>query len=144
MNSAFPRLQEELAVAPQLTPEQLPALAAEGFRTLICNRPDDEEPGQPSAAAMAAAAAQHGLAFCNLPITSATLSDADIDAFGQALADLPRPILAYCRSGNRCTVLWALARAGERPLPELQQAAAAAGYDLGPWLDRMASRAAAR
>lgn len=123
-------LTDDLHVSPQIALADLKALAASGYRAVISNRPDGEEPGQPMAAEMAAAAEAAGLAFRHLPVTVPTMTEADAAAFGAALAELPGPVLGFCRSGTRTTMLWALSQAGGRPTDEIVAAAAAAGYDL--------------
>lgn len=138
------QLEPGLSVCGQLQPGDVDALADAGFRSLVCNRPDLEEPGQPSADQIEHLARAHGLAWASIPVTSASLDDADVRAFKIALDNLPRPILAYCRSGNRCCVLWALARAGTKPEGQLTDTAAAAGYNLDAWLPRMRALAAAK
>ncbi len=124
------RLTPTLSVAPQIAPDDLPAAAAAGFTTLICNRPDGEQPGQPDHETMARAAQAAGLRFVFLPVVTGQLNEAQGRAFGEALAQAEGPVLAYCRSGTRSTQLWALSQAGKRPWAEVLQAAAAAGYDL--------------
>lgn len=137
-------LEPGLSVCGQLQPEDVAALAAAGFRTLICNRPDHEEPEQPAADAIERQAQAHGLAWAAIPITSASLDSMDVRSFAAALDSLPRPILAYCRSGNRCCVLWALARSVSLPEEHLVETAQAAGYNLDAWLPRMRAQAAAK
>lgn len=110
----------DLAVAGQLTPADLPAVAAAGFRAVICNRPDGESEGQPAFAEIAAAARRAGLEAEYLPVVSGQLGQDDAVAFGQLLDTLPKPILAYCRSGTRSFTLWSLsegARGTPRPRP---------------------------
>ncbi|WP_126976542.1 TIGR01244 family sulfur transferase [Frigidibacter oleivorans] len=119
------------AAAPQLQPEDMAAVAAQGFRTVICNRPDDEQPGQPDRASMEAAARAAGMEYRFLPIAQG-FPPAMIEGMRAALDDCPGPVLAYCRSGTRSTFLWALAEAGHRPAEEIVAAAAGAGYDLAP------------
>lgn len=142
MNASFPRLEEGLHVAAQIGIADLPAIAAAGFRSLICNRPDDEAEDQPSMAEIKSAAGALGLSLRCVPVIGSAISEADIAAQRAALDELPRPILAYCRSGNRCSVLWALARAGELPADQLIATGQAAGYDLSalrPWLQARAA-----
>jgi len=123
-------LDPALHVAPQIALEDVPALKAAGYATLISNRPDGEEPGQPDAAAVRAAAEAAGLAFVHIPVSMPTLGPGEVEALRRALDTLPGPALAFCRSGTRSTVLWALSQAGGRPADELIAAAAAVGYDL--------------
>lgn len=123
------QLTPDLAVAPQIMPEDLPALAEAGFRVLINNRPDDEVGPDEDDAAMRAAADAAGLAYHFNPFTPGQITPEMISAQAEALA-APGPKVAYCRSGNRSTVLWALTRAGHEPVETLLQTAARAGYDL--------------
>ena len=120
----------ELAVSPQIAPSDVAEIAAQGFRSIMCNRPDGEDPHQPAYAELTAAAEAAGVAITNVPIVSSALTEADIDAFAAAVDELPGPMLAYCRTGTRCTRVWALTQSKERPVPEILSMAAAAGYDL--------------
>ena len=124
-------IDDHVAVAPQITPEEVTALAAAGFTEIVNNRPDDEEPGQPSGAEIAAAAAEAGIAYRAIPITHAGFSANQVEAMASALASSSGAVLAYCRSGTRSAHLWALARArmGDDP-GTLVAKAAAAGYDI--------------
>lgn len=137
------KLNDEVEVSGQISPADVPALAARGIRALICNRPDGEAAGQPAARDLEQAAAAHGLAFRSIPFTSGAQTPADVEAFARALDELPKPVLAYCRSGLRSASIWAMAEAGRRPVDELIAAAAGAGYDLSrlrPVLQALASR----
>ena len=102
-------IDEGLSVGPQIAPEQVAELKARGFRSVICNRPDAEEPGQPSFAAVAEAARIGGLQARHIPVAG-TASEAQATEFAAALRDLPGPVYAYCRSGSRSAHL--AARAG--------------------------------
>lgn len=124
------RLTPELAVAAQLVPSDVRAAAAAGYTTLICNRPDGEQPGQPSHEAMAQAAADAGMRFVFQPVISGRITPEQAHAFGEALAQADGPVLAYCRSGTRCATLWAMSQGSERPWAEVIATAAAAGFDL--------------
>ena len=76
----------------------------------MCNRPDGEAADQPAAAEIRAEAERLGLAFAHVPVVSGAITGADVEDFKDALAELPSPVLAYCRSGARCQNLWMLAR----------------------------------
>ncbi len=102
------QITPEFSVAPQIEPGDMPAIKAAGFRTVICNRPDGEEVGQTGFAEIAEAARAHGLVARHVPVASGMVSEKDAAGFGAALQDLPRPILAYCRSGARSATLWSL------------------------------------
>jgi uncharacterized protein (TIGR01244 family) len=135
-------LNESVAVAPQIRPEDVPALARAGYVLIVNNRPDDEEPDQPSGDAIRAAAEAAGLAYTAIPVTHAGFSHPQLDAMADALRQADGPVLAYCRSGTRSCNLWALAaaKAGRDPALLAQQAQGA-GYDLSairPTLDALA------
>lgn len=124
-------IDDRISVASQITPEDIPALAAAGFSYVINNRPDDEEPGQPAGAAIARAAAEAGLGYAAIPVTPGGFSGQQVEAMSKALAEADGPVLAFCRSGTRSCNLWALAAAYEGGEPEeLIEKAAAAGYDI--------------
>jgi sulfide:quinone oxidoreductase len=97
-----------LSVAGRLDRADIDTLARDGVRTIINNRPDGEDPGQLPAAEARRIAEAQGLAYHHIPITAATLSRADVDAFAAVLRDAPAPVVAHCRSGTRSTLLWAL------------------------------------
>lgn len=129
-------LTDQLSVTAQVQAANIQALAAQGFRSIINNRPDDEEGGQPTDAALEAAAHQAGLQWRHIPV-SGRPEQAQVDAFAAALKDLPGPILAFCRSGQRSSMLWALQAEGSADT--ILQTARTAGYDLSPlrpWLGR--------
>lgn len=107
----------DLAVGPQIMPSDMAALAAAGFRSVIDNRPDGEGPDQPTFREIADAAAEHGLDARYLPVVAGAVTDEHVAAFKAALADLPKPVFAYCRSGNRSTTLCALSQAGTQNGP---------------------------
>ena len=103
-------LTSDFAVTGQITPEQVPAIAAAGFKSILCNRPDDEGPGQCAFSEVARAAERAGLQARHLPVVSGQVSEAHVAAMAQLLRELPGPVLAYCRSGARSTGLWQLAQ----------------------------------
>ncbi len=132
------RLTNELAVAGQVTPGDLSGLAAQGIRAIICNRPDGEASGQPAYAEIEKAATASGIKIVYQPVPSNAISEADVQAFGKLLDELPRPLLFYCRTGMRSTALWALSQAGKVPVEDIVETAAMAGYDLKALLPRLA------
>jgi sulfide:quinone oxidoreductase len=134
------KLTESVSVASQIAPTDVEGLAAAGFRALICNRPDNEEPGQPDYRAIERAAHAAGLQIRFVPLASGQPPDERLVAdFRQALDELPSPVLAYCRSGTRSTALWCLAEAGHRPLDDILTRALAAGYDMRGLAPRIAT-----
>ncbi|TVV70507.1 TIGR01244 family sulfur transferase [Sphingomonas solaris] len=131
----FRKLDDTISVAAQIDPADLAEAKRQGFVAIVNNRPDGEQPGQPTDAEMAAAAGAQGLAYVAIPITHAGFTDAQVTAMGEALAAAGGPVLAYCRSGTRSTYVWALARAAAGDdAAALTAKAAAAGYDIsGLW-----------
>jgi uncharacterized protein (TIGR01244 family) len=100
-------IADGISVAPQLTPEAMAAAAAAGFKSVVNNRPDYEHgPDQPSSAQMQAAAVAAGLQYRHLPVSGGYQSPEEIAAFAALLQELPRPVLAFCRSGARSTNLY--------------------------------------
>lgn len=124
------KITGDLSVSAQICAEDLPAIAARGFRSVICNRPDGEAADQPAFGEIEAAARAAGLEIRNQPIVAGTLGDADAAAFGAALDELPKPVLAYCRTGTRSATLWSLSQAGRLPAAEILAKTRAAGYDM--------------
>lgn len=125
------RLTDTYAVAPQIAPEDLPAIRAAGFTTVIDNRPDGEIPGELHTQAMRAAAEAAGLAFVANPVIGGALTMENVTAQAAAIAAAPGPVLAYCASGNRSSVVWALSHAGKLPTDDLIAIPARFGYQLG-------------
>src|ERR1700739_3293083 len=113
------KITEELSVAPQIPAAEVPALAAAGFRAVICNRPDGESSDQPCCGDIEAAVTASGLAWRMQPGRSGGVTREDADACAALMAKLPKPVLAYCRTGTRCATLWCLSQAGKRPLPDI-------------------------
>lgn len=137
------QITPDFAVAPQITPDEVPAIAALGFRTLINNRPDDEITEALDSAAMAMAAAEAGLAYHHLPYFPGQMTPDLVAAFEAVMVTAEGPVLAYCRSGTRSSHLWAMEQAGKRPVAQILSAAAEAGYDhsgLVPLLEDHAAK----
>ena len=140
----FRTLTDTIFVAPQIDVDAVAAAHAAGVKLIINNRPEDESPDQTPGAEIEAAARAAGLDYVAIPVGHAGFSQPQVDAMAAALGDAQGKILAYCRSGTRSTLLWALAQASEGAQPEaLAESAAAAGYDLSPiraMLDMLSSR----
>ena len=124
------QITEKTAVSPQITPQDMTAIKEAGFRAIICNRPDGEGVDQPSFEEIEAEAKKVGLAAAYVPVTSGMVRDEDVESFGAALKDLPRPVLAYCRTGTRSATLWSFHESKKRPMHEILAATKAAGYDM--------------
>jgi sulfide:quinone oxidoreductase len=113
----FKSITPNFSVSAQLTPEDVHQAAVQGFKSIICNRPDGEEAGQPSAAAIQKEAEALGLSFTYIPAVSGAITEDDTAKMKAALADMPSPILAYCRSGARSSKLWEMATKGQDKMP---------------------------
>lgn len=123
-------LSSELAVSAQIRTEDLAHIRAAGFQSIICNRPDGEAGDQPLYAEIERAAQELGMRCAYLPAESGKVSDEQGQQFGELMMALPKPVLAYCRTGMRSTTMWALAEARRKSLPEIVAAAQKAGYDM--------------
>lgn len=129
----FTRLDENILVAPQVAPADLAEARSRGVTMVINNRPDGEAPDQPTSAEMEAAARAAGLDYVAIPVTAGGFSLPQVEAMGEALATSGGDVLAFCRSGTRSTLLWALAQARGGADPDAIAAKArAAGYDVSP------------
>lgn len=104
------KLSDEYTVSGQITPDDVQEIASRGYRSIMCNRPDGESPDQPDFAEIEAAAREAGLEVAFLPVVSGQITDEDVEAFRKRIAELPKPVFAYCRSGGRCQNLWMLSR----------------------------------
>lgn len=129
----FRKIDDSISVAPQIGIGEVEAAAAQGFKMIINNRPDQEEPGQLSGDAVRTAAEAAGLAYVAIPISPGGFSVDQVEAMRDALNDAGGPVLAFCRSGTRSTFVWALARGTEGDdAATLADKAAQAGYDISP------------
>lgn len=135
-------LTDAYAVAPQIAPDEVAAIRAAGYTTLINNRPDAEIPPALQSAAMRAAAEAAGLVFVDNPVIGGAISDANAAAQGAAIAAAAGPVLAYCASGNRSSIVWALSQAGRVATDDLVATAARWGYNLEPFRARIEAAAA--
>lgn len=129
------RITPDYAVTPQIAPDDVPVIAEQGFRTVICNRPDAEIPAELSAQVIRAAVEAAGLRFVENPVTHPTMTPERVAAQAAAMAEAP--VLAYCASGTRSSVLWALMQAGRMKTDEILAATARAGYDLSALRPRL-------
>ena len=102
----FGKLSTRFHVAPQITAEDLAEISADGFKTIISNRPDGEELDQPRSSDLATDAARHNITFLHVPVVAGSITDSDIEAFKRACEGIDSPILLFCRTGGRCRELW--------------------------------------
>lgn len=135
-------LSSRVFVSEQITTTDIGVASAQGIKTIINNRPDDEAPGQPKSADLAAAAAELGMQFVDLPVVAGQITDENIEQFESAYPDLEAPVLMFCRTGGRSTALWALNEAKTLDVDTVLATASDAGYDLSAMRPRLASRSA--
>ena len=128
------KITDELSVSPQINVSDVADIAAAGFRAVICNRPDGEAFDQPLSDDVAAAVTAAGMEWRMQPVSQVSLADAD--TFGKLLAELPKPVLAFCRTGTRCTALWSLSEIDKRPADDILARTRAAGYDMAALVQR--------
>lgn len=131
------RVTDALSVSPQISPEDVADIAAAGYRSIVCNRPDGEAPDQTSYSEIEAAAKSAGLETVWQPVLSGTVRDSDGERFGEIVSSMPAPVFAYCRSGTRCIVLWSLSQAQSMAADDIVSRAAEVGYDLGGLMPRL-------
>lgn len=131
--SDFRQLSARVWASPQIDLADVAAAAAAGFTLVINNRPEGESHDQTSGEDIEAAVRAAGMGYCAIPITPGGFTREQVDAMAQALAGAEGPVLAYCRSGTRSTLLWSLAQAAGGEDPEaIAGAAQRAGYDISP------------
>lgn len=129
----FRQITDTVFASPQITLAEVAEAGAQGFRLIINNRPEGESDDQTPGEEIAAAAQAAGMDYVAIPVTHAGFSEAQVKAMAEALANADGPVLAYCRSGTRSTLLWALAEASKGANPTVIAAQAArAGYDIAP------------
>jgi uncharacterized protein (TIGR01244 family) len=126
------RINDKISVAKQPEIEAFAELAADGFKAVINNRPDGEDAQQPGSAAEKQAAADAGLAYTHIPVTGATITEADIRTFQAALANTDGPVLAHCKGGTRSLTLWVLGEVldGRMRADEVRTFGEKRGFDL--------------
>lgn len=129
-----------LSVSEQILPDQLAELKEAGFRAIVCNRPDGEGSDQPLFDEIKRSAQAIGIEAHYLPAESGKVTDEQGIAFGKLFETLPKPVLAYCRSGMRSTTMWALSQAGRQPLPYIVETAKKAGFDMKGVIRRIANQ----
>ena len=129
----FRKLTDNIYASPQITLEDVAEAAAMGVKLIINNRPEGESDDQIPGADIETAARAAGIDYVAIPVTHAGFSEPQVVAMAKALDDAQGPILAYCRSGTRSTLLWALSEASQGGDPDaLTNMAAKAGYDVSP------------
>jgi len=135
----FAKINTELTVSDQITIEDLKEIQAQGYKTIFCNRPDQESEGQLAFSVIEKEAQNLGIKAIHQPVIGGQISDDDIAQFGSSFELAQKPVFAYCRSGTRCSTLWALSHAKKMPIDEILNKTQIAGYDLSPLLERLNS-----
>ena len=123
------KLTDSLSVAAQITPKDIPNIAAQGFTTIVCNRPDGEGPDQSSMDEIQEACNAVGLLFVRYPVNAMNFPGSDLDGLGELFDDSSQTVLAYCRTGTRCANLWVATRT-EDDMPQAVNVTRAIGFDL--------------
>ena len=132
-------ISDKLSLSEQLQVADIASLHELGFRSIICNRPDGEAADQPTFDEIRAEAEKLGMEIRYLPVVPGQVSDENVESFSQAMRELPKPTMAYCRTGTRSATLWSLGQARTQSVPEILAAARAAGYDLSGVVRRLAN-----
>lgn len=127
----FRAVTGDISVSPQISVDDVAEAARQGFRTIINNRPDGEDAAQPPARDIEAAARAAGLAYFHVPVTGRPTPE-QVRTTERILAETSKPVLAFCRTGNRSILTWSLGQAesGARSRGELIELGRRAGYDL--------------
>jgi uncharacterized protein (TIGR01244 family) len=129
----FKSLTPDILVAPQIGLDEVAEAARQGVKLIINNRPEDESEDQTPGGEIEAAARAAGVDYVAIPVTHSGFSEPQVKAMAEALGGAEGPVLAYCRSGTRSTLLWALAESSQGGDPDaLTNIAAKAGYDVNP------------
>jgi sulfide:quinone oxidoreductase len=134
---AIHSLSNSISVTEQIAVADLPAIAQAGFKSVICNRPDGEAADQPHYDQIEVAAKSLGLSVGFLPVVAGAISDEHVALFEKMMSAMPHPVLAYCRTGTRSTILWSLSQASHLSSAEILATAAQAGYDLSALAPRI-------
>ena len=141
---AILKLDEHLYISPQLTEADAEQISLLGIKTVVCNRPDHEEEGQPNFSQARPWLEKAGVTgFHHQPVIARDIQNHDVEAFRQLIGQAEYPVLAYCRTGTRCSLLWGFRRAAEgMPVDEIIRRAQAAGVNLENFRSRLEEAAA--
>ena len=124
------KIIDDYAVSAQIQTEDIKTIKNKGFKTIFCNRPDSEETNQITVKSIQDQADKDGLNFIHQPVVGGQITQQDVDLFKAHYAAAEKPIFAYCRSGTRSSMLWALSESSVRPIDEILKLTTAAGYNL--------------
>ena len=132
-------ISDKLSLSEQLQLSDIATVAEQGYRSIICNRPDGEGADQPTFDEIKAVAEPLGLDIRYLPVVPGQISDDDVEAFSQTMRELPKPTLAFCRTGTRSATLWSLSQANNLSIAEILSSSQTAGYDMSGAARRLAN-----
>lgn len=124
------KIIDDYVVSDQINEDDVKKLKEAGFKTIFCNRPDNEEKDQISVKSINNKANENGLTFVHQPVIGGQISQKDVDEFSDYYDDAEKPIFAYCRTGTRSSMLWALSESGKRSVDDILSLTNAAGYNL--------------
>ena len=124
------KIIDDYVVSDQIQTEDITIIKNKGFKTIFCNRPDSEEANQITVKSIQDQADKDGLNFIHQPVIGGQITQQDVDLFKAHYASAEKPIFAYCRSGTRSSMLWALSESSVRPIDEILKLTTAAGYNL--------------
>ena len=124
------KIIDDYVVSEQITVDDIQTIKEAGFKTIFCNRPDNEEINQVTVESIKNAALKNGLKFIHQPVIGGQITQVDVDQFGEYFDASEKPIFAYCRTGTRSSMLWALSESGKRPVEDILTMTSNAGYNL--------------
>lgn len=124
------KLTDQLSVSSQIALENISKLPDLGFKSVICNRPEKETDDQPEMDEIENAVKAAGLTWQHQPVVSGNINDQDVEDFAKLMETLPKPVFAFCRTGTRCSILWALSQANKMSVDDILDTTAEAGYNL--------------
>jgi sulfide:quinone oxidoreductase len=133
----FAKINNELTVSDQITIEDLQEIQAQGYKTIFCNRPDQESEGQLAFSIIEKEAHKLDIKAIHQPVIGGQITDEDITQFGCYFKAAQKPVFAYCRTGARCSTLWALSHVKTLPIEEILSKVNNAGYDLSSLRERL-------
>jgi sulfide:quinone oxidoreductase len=124
------KIIDDYVVSEQITVDDIQTIKEAGFKTIFCNRPDNEEINQVTVESIKNAALKKGLKFIHQPVIGGQITQVDVDQFGDHFDASEKPIFAYCRTGTRSSMLWALSESGKRSVEDILTMTSKAGYNL--------------
>ena len=124
------KIIDDYVVSEQVTVDDIQTIKEAGFKTIFCNRPDNEEINQVTVESIKNAAVENGLKFIHQPVIGGQITQVDVDQFGEYFDASEKPIFAYCRTGTRSSMLCALSELGKRPVEDILTMTSKAGYNL--------------